>query len=120
MDIFLHEARHRIDTDDILNKIDALMDWEAFLPILKRGLNRSKFGPTGYDPITLFKCLLLSQWHCLSDEKLEKALKVRLDFMLFCGLDLHAPVPDHTTHFCVRPRSLLASLRSASLVSLPQ
>ena len=26
MDIFLHEARHRIDKDDILNKIDALKD----------------------------------------------------------------------------------------------
>jgi IS5 family transposase len=46
----------------------------------------------------LFKCLLIGQWHCLSDPKLERALKVRLDFMLFCGLDLHAPVPDETTH----------------------
>ena len=25
-------------------------------------------------------------------------MKVRLDFMIFCGLDLHAPVPDETTH----------------------
>ncbi len=23
---------------------------------------------------------------------------VRLDFMVFCGLDLHAPVPDESTH----------------------
>ena len=30
--------------------------------------------------------------------KLEESLKVRLDFMLFAGLDLHAPVPDETTH----------------------
>jgi len=29
---------------------------------------------------------------------LERALKVRLDFMVFCGLGLHAPVPDETTH----------------------
>ena len=98
MDIFFHEARHRIDADDVLNKIDVLLDWEAFFPILKGGLKRSKRGPTGYDPITLFKCLLLGQWHGLSDEKLEKALKVRLDFMLFCGLDLYSSVPDHTTH----------------------
>lgn len=46
----------------------------------------------------LFKCLLIGQWHGLSDPKLERALKVRLDFMLFCGLDLHKPVPDETTH----------------------
>jgi IS5 family transposase len=46
----------------------------------------------------LFKCLLIGQWHGLSDPKLERALKVRLDFMRFCGLGLHAPVPDETTH----------------------
>jgi len=98
MDIFLAEAQHRIDDDDVLSKIDALMDWDVFLPILKRGLKRSGLGRSGYDPIILFKCLLLGQWHGLSDEKLEKALKVRLDFIIFCGLDLHTPVPDHTTH----------------------
>jgi transposase, IS5 family len=46
----------------------------------------------------LFKCLLIGQWHGLSDPKLERAPKVRLDFMLFCGLGLHAPVPDEATH----------------------
>ena len=56
------------------------------------------WGPQGYDPLVLFKCLLIGQWHGLSDPKLERALKVRLDFMIFCGLDLHAPVPDETTH----------------------
>ena len=98
MDLFFHEARHRLDEDDVLRKIDSLIDWEAFLPLLKGGLKRSIFGPTGYDPLILFKCLLLGQWHGLSDPKLEKALKVRLDFMVFCDLDLHAPVPDHSTH----------------------
>jgi hypothetical protein len=35
--VFLHEARHRIDADDVLSKIDILLNWEAFLPIIKRG-----------------------------------------------------------------------------------
>ena len=98
MDLFLQEAVGRIGDDDVLSKIDALMDWQVFAPILKRGLGRSGVGPQGYDPLVLFKCLLIGQWHGLSDPKLERALKVRLDFMLFCGLDLHAPVPDETTH----------------------
>ena len=34
----------------------------------------------------------------MRDQNLERALKVRLDFMIFCGLDLHAPVPDKMTH----------------------
>ncbi len=50
------------------------------------------------NPLVLFKCLLIGQWHGLSDPKLERALKVRLDFMLFCGLGLQASVPDETTH----------------------
>ena len=107
MDLFFHEARHRIDDEDTLSKIDALLDWGAFLPVLKRGLKRSNLGPIGYDPLILFKCMLLGQWHGLSDPKLEKALKVRLDFMLFCGLGLHDTVPDETTH--CRFRNALAS-----------
>ena len=98
MNLFLREATARIGADDALSKIDALLDWAAFSPILKRGLGRSGVGPQGYDPLVLFKCLLIGQWHGLSDPKLERALKVRLDFMIFCGLDLHAAVPDETTH----------------------
>ena len=98
MDLFLREAADRIGADDVLRKIDRLMNWQSFLPILKRGLKRTGIGPQGYDPLVLFKCLLIGQWHGLSDPKLERALKVRLDFMIFCGLDLHAPVPDETTH----------------------
>ena len=98
MDLFHREAMARIGTDDVLSKVDALLDWRAFSPILKHGLARSGMGPAGYDPLVLFKCLLIGQWHGLSDPKLERALKVRLDFMVFCGLDLHSSVPDETTH----------------------
>ena len=98
MDLFLREAMDRIGSDDALVKIDALLDWPSFSPILKRGLGRSGAGLQGYDPVVLFKCLLPGQWHGLSDPKLERALKVCLDFMIFCGLDLHVPVPDETTH----------------------
>jgi IS5 family transposase len=98
MDLFFREAADRIGDDDVLSKIDTLLEWPAFSPIVKRGLGRSGIGPQGYDPLVLFRCLLIGRWHGLSAPKLERALKVRLDFMLFCGLDLHAPVPDETTH----------------------
>ena len=90
MDLFLREVTDCIGDDDVLSKIDALLDWKSFSLILQRGLGRSGIGPQGYDPLVLFKCLLIGQWHGLSDPKLERALKVRLD--------LHAPVPDETTH----------------------
>ena len=102
MDLFLREASDRIGEDDVLTRIDARMEWRLFSPILKRCSGRSGSGPQGYDPLVLFKCLLIGQWHGLSAPKLERALKLRLDFMLFCGLGLPAPVPDETTHcrFC--------------------
>jgi len=86
---FLREVGDLIVDDDVLSKIDALIDWQWFFLILKRGLGRSGIAPQGYDPLVLFKCFLIGQWHGLSDPKLERALEVRLD--------LHAPVPDETT-----------------------
>ena len=38
MDLLLREAAERIGADDVLRKIDRLMKWQSFLPILKRGL----------------------------------------------------------------------------------
>ena len=98
MDIFSYEARRRLGDGGVLRKVDALLDWTALSGLIGKGLKRSGLGPQGYDPVVLFKCLLLGQWHGLSDPKLEESLRVRLDFMLFVGLDLHAPVPDETTH----------------------
>ena len=94
LDLFLREAADRIGADDVLTRIDARMEWRLFSPIPKRCSGRSGSGPQGYDPLVLFKCLLIGQWHGLSAPKLERALKLRLDFMLFCGLGLPAPVPD--------------------------
>ena len=50
MDLFLREATERIGVNYALSKIDALMDWASFSPILERGLGRSGVGPQGYDP----------------------------------------------------------------------
>jgi IS5 family transposase len=98
MDIFSFESSRRIGDQNVLRKVDALIAWPAISQLLKAGLKRSVLGPQGYDPLVLFKCLLIAQWHGLSDPKLEESLRVRLDFMLFVGLDLHGSVPDETTH----------------------
>ena len=56
-------------------------------------------GPKGYDEIVLFKCLLIGQWHELSNPKLEGNLHDRFDALLFARLDLHCAVRDETPHF---------------------
>jgi len=44
LDLFLRDAAVRIDADDVLSKVGALIDWRAFSPILTRGLGRSGAG----------------------------------------------------------------------------
>ena len=78
MDLFLREAADRIGAEDALTKVDALIAWRAFGSILQRGLKRSGAGPQGYDPLVLFKSLLIGQWRGLSDPKLERALNCLL------------------------------------------
>lgn len=95
------EAVYRLQENQLL-KLDQLIDWGRIGSVLG-DLGRSGYGPTGYDPVRLVKCLVLQAWHHLSDPGLEEALKVRLDFMVFTGLE--RDVPDETT-FC-RFRGLL-------------
>lgn len=51
MDIFMADAARRLGEGDVLVRVDALMDWSAFSPILGRGLGRSGSGPQGYEPL---------------------------------------------------------------------
>ena len=44
MDIFSYESARRIGDQNVLRKVDALMDWSLVLPLLKSGLNRSGLG----------------------------------------------------------------------------
>ena len=48
MDIFSHESAPRIGDQNVLRKVDALMDRSAILVLLKNGLKRSGFGSQGY------------------------------------------------------------------------
>lgn len=87
-------AQH-IDTNSVLSKIDKLINWQKIKIIL--GEVHSPLGRCGYDILALFKCLLLQNWHSLSDLSLEEALKVRLDFMYFTGFHFGDNLPDETT-----------------------
>jgi len=80
--------------------LDKLIDWESIGKLL-RGIHlneeNSKGGPKAYNNLSMFKALLLGQWHSLSDPALEDALRLRLDFMLFTGFQMVDETPDETT-----------------------
>ena len=101
-----YEMLGRLQEDNVLLKINRLINWQAFRPILTGLYQREKSNAGGqipHDALMMFKAILLCQWHSLSDPKLEAALRVRIDFILFCGIpsgahvDLLTDMPDETT-----------------------
>ncbi|HEX6347787.1 MAG TPA: IS5 family transposase [Candidatus Dormibacteraeota bacterium] len=90
---------------DALERIAGLVDFEMFRPGLERAVPRSdgaKGGRPAFDPVLMFKVLLLQAMHTLSDERCEYLVKDRLSFMRFLGLGLAEPVPDANTIWTFR------------------
>lgn len=82
---------------DDLERVNALVDFEAFRPGLERAVprsDRSKGGRPAYDHVLMFRILILQASHSLSDERTEYLIKDRLSFMRFLGLSLADRVPD--------------------------
>jgi IS5 family transposase len=98
---FSLDAARRIGNDNRLMKMNKLINW-ARIDYKVRRINKNLGdGRTGgvmpYDALSMFKAILLQNWHCLSDAGLEDALNVRIDFMLFCGFDISDNIPDEST-----------------------
>ena len=90
---------------DDLERISALVDFEVFRLDLVRAVPRSdgtKGGRPAFDPVLMFKILLLQAMHGLSDERTEYLIKDRLSFMRFLGLGLSEAVPDANTIWTFR------------------
>jgi IS5 family transposase len=90
---------------DPLERLSAAVDFELFRAELDAGLgrsDRSKGGRPPYDPVLMFKVLVLQTLYTLSDDQTEYQLRDRLSFMRFVGLALHEPVPDAKTIWLFR------------------
>ena len=86
----LDERYQRLsENGDPLVKLAALIDFEAFRPKLATALKRSdgsKGGRPPYDPVLMFKILILQTLYTLSDDATEFQVRDRLSFMRFLGL----------------------------------
>ncbi len=79
--------------------------WSTFRPVLKRiqkKERKSNAGRKPFDPIRMFKILVLQSLYNLSDEQAEFQIKDRLSFMRVLGLELEDGVPDATTIWLFR------------------
>jgi IS5 family transposase len=61
-------------------------------------------GRPAWEPVKVFRCLLLAEWYGLSDRDLEEALAFRIDFRKFTEIPLDEPGPDATTFVVFRRR----------------
>lgn len=97
----LEEHLERISMmGDPLEVLDATVDFEHFRPWLLEGLgygDGAKGGRPPFDPVSMFKVLILQAQHNLSDARMEFMLRDRLSWMRFAGFDLGGPTPDENT-----------------------
>ena len=101
----LSDHLERLSKDgDPLEVLEATVDFEYFRGWLVEGLgygDGSKGGRPPFDPVAMFKALILQAQHNLSDARMEFMIRDRLSWMRFLGFDLGAPTPDENTirHF---------------------
>ncbi|MCP1217340.1 transposase, partial [Acetobacter orientalis] len=85
---------------DQLEAFSRTVDFEAFRPDLEKALaysDGSKGGRPPFDPVLMFKILVIQTLNNLSDERTEYLINDRLSFMRFLGLGLSDRVPDAKT-----------------------
>jgi len=90
---------------DPLERLNGIVPWEVFRKPLAKALKRSdgaKGGRPPYDPVLMFKVLVLQALYNLSDDQAEFMIQDRLSFMRFLGLGLSDRVPDAKTIWLFR------------------
>ena len=90
---------------DSLVRLNKVIQWEIFRPILSRAFHKERKGLGGrppYDCILMFKILVLQRIYNLSDDQTEFQINDRISFMRFLGLHLEDRIPDAKTIWLFR------------------
>ena len=98
---------------DPLVALNKLVDWEIFRPELMKLRDKerkSSAGAKGYDPVLMFKVLVLQSLYNLSDGAMEAQMLDRLSFMRFLGLGIGDKIPDEKTIWLFREQLKEAGL----------
>ncbi|WCP15930.1 hypothetical protein sphantq_04420 (plasmid) [Sphingobium sp. AntQ-1] len=88
------------DCGDPLETMARVVDFELFRPALEKALaygNGAKGGRPPYDPVAMFKVLILAAQNTVSDARMEFLIRDRLSWLRFLGFDLGAATPDENT-----------------------
>jgi len=99
--------RRLSDIGDQLEAFSAVVEFEMFRPDLEAALNYgdgAKGGRPPFEPVMMFKILVIQAQNNLSDDRAEFLINDRLSFMRFLGLGLTDKVPDAKTIWAFRER----------------
>jgi len=108
---------------DPLEELGRIVDFEGFRPILEGALaysGGSKGGRPPYDPVAMFKALILAAQNNVSDARMEYLIRDRLSWLRFLGFDLGAPTPDANTIRLFRERLTQADALDALFAAFDQ
>src|SRR5271155_5441981 len=113
----MHRQRGFFDVDERLKRLSDLgdqllafagvVDFEVFRAELNAALAYSDSAQGGrppFDPVMMFKVLVIQATNNLSDERTEFLINDRLSFMRFLGLGLEDRVPDARTIWLFREK----------------
>lgn len=90
---------------DPLKALNAVIDWSVFEPMLTKGLQKEKksnAGRPGFDPLLMFKVLILQSLYNLADGQTEFQIRDRFTFLRFLGLTPEHRIPDEKTIWLFR------------------
>ena len=90
---------------DPLPRLDSIVDWQAFRPLLKvihQKQRKSNAGRKPHDVTLMLKMLVLQSLYNLSDDQTEFQVRDRLSFQRFLGLSPEDTVPDAKTLWLFR------------------
>lgn len=90
-----------------LDKLNETVNWELFRPVLEKQMNysdRGKGGRPPYDPVFMFKVIVLQKYYGLSEEETEFQILDRFSFQRFLDLDVSSEVPDKNTVWLFKER----------------
>ena len=90
---------------DPLPKIESIVDWEGFRPILetiRQKPRKSNAGRPPFDAVMMLKTLVLQSLYNLSDDQVEFQIRDRYSFQRFLGLTPEGVVPDAKTVWVFR------------------
>jgi len=91
---------------DPLERLNLVVKWEYFRETIEK-IHSEKMvnaGPKPYDPLLMFKILILQRYYNLSDSQIEYQILDRLTFCRFLGLSMNDRVPDEKTVWDFRDR----------------